>query len=469
MKTTEWKKDDIDVQNLLLDPDNFRLPPNMKGLLQPHLLNALIDSYNVAEIARSISENKFYPHESLIVILENKKYIVLEGNRRLAACKALWHPQNLPDKHRKKFTQLASIADLESIRKLPVVIAPTREAAIDLIESLHTAPGRMKWDSLSKARFDKENRSDDKSKLTEANKVLDMYAVASSLNLPSDVEEIVKNESLFNVTNLLRIFNDDHCKKYLGYEFAKDGHLYIKSKPQEFEAGCILLVSDVAHMKSFSRLTDKAADRKKYIDEKRKAYNPDTSGGVRLSTGDFIKELTKNRTPIEKKEPSNKPIRKKTPSSLNVIPHHFKCTISHNRINRVFDEISKLPLEKYPNATAVMLRLLLELSLFQFLESLGEIKKMRAKAVADLKPGQQLRSHWTPELKEMLRWTAKANLVNGHIERKINTIIEKNSNDPVLYTMNQFVHSTEELPDPQGLLKTWSSLEGLLNITLNPQ
>ncbi len=470
MKTPIWKKDEIDIQSLLLDTDNFRLPPNMKGLLQPKLLNALIEAYNVEEIARSISEKQFYPHEALIVVFENKKYVVLEGNRRLAACKALLNPQNLEDGYRKKFTQLASTTNRDSIKKLPVVIAPTRNAAIDLIESLHTTPGRMKWETLAKARFDLENRSDDKSKLTEANKVLDTYAVASALNLPSDVAEIVKDESRFAVTNLLRIFNDEQCKKYLGYEFSKDGHLVIKSKPQEFEAGCVLLVNDVARMKDFSRVAGKAPDRKKYIDEKKRAYTPDVSGGVKRSAEEFIQELNRKRTPVEKKEPKTKAAKRKTPTSQNVVPYNFKCTVAHTRINKVFDEISKLPIEKYPNATGIMLRLLLEISLFQFLESKDEIKKMKAAAVAALPHGQHLRAHWTPELKEMLKWTAneRHNLVNGHIAKKINSIIEKNSKDPVLYNLNQFVHNPEELPEVSGLKKTWHSLEGLFNITLNP-
>lgn len=470
MKTPVWRKDEIDVQSLLLDSENFRLPPDLHGLLQPELLNKLIERYDVEDIARSISEKRFYPHESLVVVHENKKYIVIEGNRRLAACKALWTPQNLPDRYKKKFTQLAATTDFDSIRKLPVVVAPTREDAIDLIESLHTSPGRLKWDTLAKARFDQQNRSDDKGKLSEANKVLETYAVACALNLPAATTDIVHNESKFNVTNLMRIFNDDNCKKYLGYDYDKDGHLIIKSKPEEFEGGAIHVVGDVAHLKNFSRITDKAPQRKKYIDDKRKDYTPDLTGGTKRTAEDFIKALNKKRTPVEKKESPAKPKKKKSPAQKNIVPHGFTCTVRHTRINKVFDEIADLPVDKFPNATAIMLRLLLEISLFQYLESSGEIKKMKAAAVAALKTGQQLRPHWTPELKEMLNWTAneKNNLVNGHIAKKIKSMVERNSKDPVLYDLNQFVHNPEEIPDQSGLTKTWGSLEGLFNVILNP-
>lgn len=469
-KPYEWEKDQIEVHKLLLDNNNYRLPLHLKGLLQPQLLDALIEEYDVEDIAKSISEKGFYPHESIVVVVENKKYIVLEGNRRLAACKALLSPQNIVDNKKKKFIQYAAITDFESIKKIPVVIAPNRAEAIDLIESLHTDVGRKKWDTIAKARFDKENRSSDKGKLTEANKVLDLYAVATAIKLPDDVAAVVKSESKFNLTNLIRIANDENTKRYLGYEFGPKGNLIIKSKPQEFEAGLELLVTDVAQMKNFSRVTDKAEDRKKYIDEKKKVYAPDLSGGGKLSAEEFIEELDKKRKPADRKSVVATPSKRKVRISKNVIPHTFKCTVTHTRISRVFTEISGMPIDTFPNATGIMLRLLLEISLFQYLEDKGEIKKMKQRAIDSLKGDQRLRPHWTPELKEMLKWVAdeKHDLVNGHIAKKINKMIESNSKDPVLYDLNQFVHNPEEIPEPTGLRKTWSSLEGLLNVILNP-
>ncbi len=467
---SDWERKPIDTLDLLLDTNNYRFPPNLKGLHQPRLLNALISTYDVYAVAASIADKGFFRHELPIVVVEKGKHIVVEGNRRLAACKALLRTENLPDGQRKKFTQLAAVTDLKSIRQLFVVIAPSREDAIDLIESLHTQPGRLKWDTLAKARFDKENRSSDKAKLAEANRILDTYAVASAIPLPEEIANIVKSESKFNVTNLIRIFNDDNCKKYLGYEYDSKGNLVIKTKPAEFRTGLELIVTDVATSKSFSRLTDKSEDRKKYIDEKKKIHQLDYSGAEKISATEFINEMRKDiKVPARKGDvlPKRK---SRERVAKNIIPIDFVCNIKHTRINKVFNEISELQLDKFPNATAISLRLLLEISVFEFLNSKGEIKKMKLeKTELVRKSNQQLPYQWTPELKEMLKWIAdtRHDLVNGHISKKIERMIHKDSRDPVLYDLNQSVHNPEEIPDISGLKRTWTSLEALLKVILN--
>jgi hypothetical protein len=52
---------------------------------QPDLLGVLWDLMAVDEIAMSIAASGFWDHEPLLVVKENKKWVVIEGNRRLAA------------------------------------------------------------------------------------------------------------------------------------------------------------------------------------------------------------------------------------------------------------------------------------------------------------------------------------------------------------------------------------------------
>lgn len=469
-KKPEWIKKSINTLDILLDTNNYRFPPSLKGIQQPQLLNALISSYDVHSVASSIADNGFFQHELPIVVVENGKHIVVEGNRRLAACKALLRPENLLDGQRKKFTQLASTTDLDSIKQLFVVVAPSRDQAVDLIESLHTQPGRLKWDTLAKARFDREHRSSDKTKLTEANRILDTYAVAAAIPLPEEIESVVKNESKFNVTNLIRIFNDENCKEYLGYDYNAKGNLIIKTKPSEFQAGLELIVTDVVKEKSFSRLTDSADHRKKYIDSKRKTLELDYSGNEKLSVDEFIEEVHKGNKPSTQRGSGTSKRKTRKRIAKNIIPYDFQCTVKHTRIDQVFRELAALPLDRFPNASAISLRLLLEISLFDYLDGKGEVKKMKSEKLEKAqKKGQNLPSQWTPELKEMLRWVAdtKNDLVNGHISKKIEKMIQ-NTHDAVLYDLNQCVHNPEEIPDAVSLRKTWSSLEALLKILLNP-
>lgn len=467
-KPSQWKKTEVDTQDLFLDDQNWRFPPHLHGLAQPQLLEALIDEYDVYEIASSIEENGFYPHESLVVVVEKGKHIVLEGNRRLAACKALLQPEKLSDSNRTRFSKLSVATDKTSIKKMSVVIAPLRADAIDLIESLHTTPGRLKWDPISKYRFNQAYRSNNKAKFTEANKALDAYEIAKAVDLPEEIKKIVHNEKKFYLTNLLRIMDDENTMKYLGYTFDHKGNMIIKAKASEFVKGFVPILTDVVTSKSFSRMVNNVEDKKQYISDKKKEVSLRSSGSGHLTAGQFIQQLQKGTTATPVSGTSSG---KSKSTSKGLIPMDFDCTIKETRIQSVFSELQRMPVGKYANATGISLRLLLELSLFTHLHSIGEITKMKAEAhKAAAKKGQNLTGHWTPELKKMLKWISDpaTTTLSGHLSKKIADFIDQKSEDPVLYTLNQLVHNPEEIPDETSLRKTWSSLQGLLKITLNP-
>ena len=82
---------DLPVADLLLDPENPRLPEDLQGADQPELLRYLNDETVLEEIIRSLNDNGFFEHEPLIAYEDDELegYVVLEGNRRLAALKVL--------------------------------------------------------------------------------------------------------------------------------------------------------------------------------------------------------------------------------------------------------------------------------------------------------------------------------------------------------------------------------------------
>src|ERR1022692_778647 len=82
----------VPIRDLLLDPDNPRLAEFgiSAGASQFDLLKTLWDEMAVAEVAMSIAYSGYFQHEPLFV--ENSgdgTYVVIEGNRRLAAVKLL--------------------------------------------------------------------------------------------------------------------------------------------------------------------------------------------------------------------------------------------------------------------------------------------------------------------------------------------------------------------------------------------
>ncbi len=75
------------VADLDLDPRNPRLPEELIDAPQESLLEYLFENAVLEELAQSLADNGYFSHEPLIITPSSTKgrFIVLEGNRRLAA------------------------------------------------------------------------------------------------------------------------------------------------------------------------------------------------------------------------------------------------------------------------------------------------------------------------------------------------------------------------------------------------
>lgn len=158
----------IDVDRLLLDEDNPRLASGSGGDTQEDLIKILWTEMAVDEVALSIAANGFFPEENLFAIPqnprekdENKKiFIVVEGNRRLAAVKLL-RDEKL--RERIKATDLPRITTREktALNELPVAVYNDREELWEYFGFRHIN-GPKPWDAFSKAKYiaDVKNRYD---------------------------------------------------------------------------------------------------------------------------------------------------------------------------------------------------------------------------------------------------------------------------------------------------------------------
>ena len=93
-----WQDKKVNVTELNLDLQNPRVPKHVKdhndiGQIRDYLL----EKEDVLRIARSIANNGYHRSAVAIVCKENDKLIVLDGNRRLAACQLLIDPKLAPN------------------------------------------------------------------------------------------------------------------------------------------------------------------------------------------------------------------------------------------------------------------------------------------------------------------------------------------------------------------------------------
>src|SRR4030042_840475 len=89
-----WRDDIVDVTALELDLQNPRLPKHVRDQNDiTQVRNYLLDKEDALRIARNIANNGYHRSAVAIVCKENGRTIVLDGNRRLAACQLLLKPE----------------------------------------------------------------------------------------------------------------------------------------------------------------------------------------------------------------------------------------------------------------------------------------------------------------------------------------------------------------------------------------
>lgn len=113
------------------------------------IMKILWDAMDVTELVMSISSSGYFPHEPLIVAEEGGKYVVIEGNRRIAALKALT-TDGLAARNNWQVPEISPEART-SLLKVPVVFE-NRESSWKYLGFKHVN-GPAKWTSYAKAKY----------------------------------------------------------------------------------------------------------------------------------------------------------------------------------------------------------------------------------------------------------------------------------------------------------------------------
>ncbi|CAA0298499.1 ParB/Srx family N-terminal domain-containing protein [Citrobacter freundii] len=145
----------INTEELDFDPENprfYRL--NDRAGSENAVIEEMLDDESVQDLMLSIGEQDYFPGEPLLVVSSGKKYVVVEGNRRLAAVKLL-NSELLPPKRKEKSVQLIQDEATYKPTRLPCLVYKKREDVLRYIGYRHIT-GVKEWDALSKAKYLKE-------------------------------------------------------------------------------------------------------------------------------------------------------------------------------------------------------------------------------------------------------------------------------------------------------------------------
>lgn len=156
----------------------------------------------VEEIVLSIKASGFFRYEPLYCVKESGNVIVIEGNRRLAAVKAILNP-NLVNFSGVNKNALAVTDEIkEQLTELPVVIVPNRESAWKFIGFKHIN-GAQKWGSYAKAQYISEIHNEYHVPLAEiASQLGDTFNTVEKLYQGLQVINQAEHEGIFDRTDV---------------------------------------------------------------------------------------------------------------------------------------------------------------------------------------------------------------------------------------------------------------------------
>ena len=356
----------------------------------------------IIALIKSIIERDWMIGDLPAVYLENEKYIVYEGNRRISCLKCFFNPKLLPHKNKtsdkfKKYVNKFSNEEMkelrEKFRQIPVVLHKDKDTIYEYMELRHT-PNNGKgdtlerWNTVANERFKNEIRG----KKTLVYAILNEY-----VPLFSGIEM-----SQFPVTTLERVLKNPTARRKMKFEFKND--ILIVEDKKIFSDYLKKIIKDIDEKVIDSRKLSKSQDIANYFNE-----NNTNENEAELQQGNIGIKKNKDRTELENQldikdtikeneEPVQKDNRtsKATANKENILGNkNTKITIpkgllfSYLEVSNVdvnnpenfgilylsneLKELSKSgDYKKYPISTVMLIRSLLEQALKYQLNKLGE-------------------------------------------------------------------------------------------------
>lgn len=476
MARNTWSTKLRAVASLHLDAKNPRLGRETHARAPREIIQYLFEHDKAIDIARSIAIRRYFPNEPLLAIQEKDSLVVVEGNRRLAALKALREPGLLEGAMQRQVERLSRlIEDPADIVNVPVTLAPSRRATDRQIAGRHTGTPVLAWQAENRASFilDKlgEGYSNDELRDQLGFTLADIQAarqtraiadMARSLELPEEVMAILEKPRVKLFTTLERIFDSSVGREYLKIEPDPDNGVRGTTTKKEFLKGFSKLVTDIALGHESSRTLNTNEDIASYFRKLKPSERPAKKQGS-FVPADIIEGKSVASTGRATKAPE--PAKKSKVLSKTVLPKNFKVRFGNDRLIDIRKELIRLKRDDYPNAGAVMLRVFFELSALDYLERIGELqtikKKLETKMNGRLPFGTPTMKQLVPEIVRI----AKKKL-NKNDALKVEKALRYDVSAPfTISELHNFVHQSD-MPSARDILQFWSRTEPLFRLML---
>lgn len=436
----------LDIDNLLLDLQNPRIT---RSSSQREVLQKIIEDQDLklVVLAKSIVNDGLNPMDRWLVVKspdEHDKYIVLEGNRRLATIKFLHNSAVLNDLEvrapvKTRLEALAEEFDVNTIQPVDCYDIGERLNATSWLSQRHTGEnkgrGIVSWGGVSTARF----RGRDPA--------LQAYElVLEHGDLTDEEKELV--EDRFPITTLDRLLSTPDVRAKIGVEIS-ESKLRTDLPPTEVIKPLRRIVLDLANVDPTREILNVT---KLKLKEQQVAYV--------TKLGKDLPDLSKREGPMkpvdgmEEKDfkagaPPKKKKRRRPPARKALIPRDCYLTVSNAKIAEITKELRELPLASAPHAISVLFRVFFETSVDHYLDTAGLPLQVMTKAG---KKDKNLRAKVGAAISAMV--------ANGVAKKNLDGVSKgvDNKNSPLFVdTLHNYVHNRFYSPTERDLKVAWNN------------
>lgn len=509
LDTSQWPIEELDVlKEVHLDPKNVRLE-TADAKVEADIIEDLFVNEDALGLVEGICKIGYLTHETPVVLKRRGKYVMVEGNRRLAALKAIQNPMLVSDFQARIAAYAALLPNRSALAKVRVMVAPNQTEADQLIAAIHTDNLRKPWSPSRQAAFF-QAQIDSGRKLSE---LLIRYPTidvrkfvfrAHIINLFKSVKYddaelqdfLATKKWARGLSTLARIYESKDFLALTGLAMDANGDMskgisdgVFKNIATEIVRGMYDENINTRSLNSVSspRYTQLMKELRQIVADANEAgppaggtptpgpsggsgptgtapgsppATPGTSGttptgpgqrggGIGTGTAPGGKPTTKKRTP-KKKKPRNLDLGQiKSPDSY---PEALKLLLG---------ELSEIDVQKFPNGTFLMTRAALEKSIKAF----AEAKSMDIKSTGNNRNGRVQLGHaldWLLDYVKTNGPTYLIQVIQGVRTGKL--VVYTNSGD----SLNAINHNHHFMVDSDQAFAMWDSIDSLMKYLMKP-
>ncbi|WP_217913260.1 hypothetical protein [Miltoncostaea marina] len=479
--TTQWERRRAHVLNdLRLDPRNVRLGL-AEEVSQAEIRQELFAEHRAYELLKAIVEVGYFTQETPVAVRDDEIFVVVEGNRRLAALQAICSPPTVPayESRIRRLTAGLGNDRRDALETIEILVAPDREEADELIAALHTSNPRQPWTPVRQAAFFRDRLRvgrtldelvrryptiDVKSFVLGA-RVMEAFEAVDYVD-PALREFVRSRRWQRSYSTLERLFQSRAFLEVTGLRLGDTGGLELRVSKAAWERMAEHIVAGISSNRlntrtlnetgagAQGRFAELIAELESMRGRRRAKHQPlvtPPAGGEA--------EPARGAEQAPPPEPAPRRPRRSSPRYLDIpsVPAGFP-----SGMRALYEELGRIDVNQFPNLTAFGLRALLERTIKAF----AEVKSEKIPA----KRGQV-------SLDDCLRWLEKRLDEEGDTTRrqaagKLRTsrLATLRSDDPVVGAdlLNAASHNHTIAFEPDEARRAWDSMQPIVAYMVGP-